>query len=145
VPVAVLALAFLYLGGGLGWAIALVVFPKIFTYARNLLIEARDAAHVVAARARGVGTARILIWHIAPAVAPALVALGGVSVSMAFGAAIPIEAICDSPGLGQLAFRAALARDLPLLVSVTLLVTLLTRVANGISDVALAAWGGRTA
>src|SRR5437899_7909220 len=31
--------------------------------------------------------------------------------SMAFGAAIPIEVICDSPGIGKLAWQAALGRE----------------------------------
>jgi len=34
------------------------------------------------------------------------------------------------PGIGQLAWQAALARDLPLLVNVTVLVTLVTLLAN---------------
>jgi peptide/nickel transport system permease protein len=45
---------------------------------------------------------------------------------MALGAAIPLEALSDSPGVGQLAWQAALNRDLPLLTSITLFVTLLT-------------------
>jgi peptide/nickel transport system permease protein len=71
-----------------------------------------------------------------PSAAPALLALVGVSVSMAFGAAIPIEVVCDSPGIGQLAWQAALGRDLPLLVNITIFVTLLTLTANSISDLA---------
>jgi peptide/nickel transport system permease protein len=49
---------------------------------------------------------------------------------MAFGAAIPLEALSDSPGMGQLAWQAALNRDLPLLTSITLFVTLLTAGVN---------------
>ena len=49
-------------------------------------------------------------------VTPQLLALAGVTVSLAFGAAIPVEAIADSPGVGQLAWQAALGRDLPVLV-----------------------------
>ena len=53
-----------------------------------------------------------------------LLALAGATVSLAFGAAIPLEVVCDSPGLGHLAWQAATARDLPVLVALTLLVTL---------------------
>jgi len=60
----------------------------------------------------------------------------GVSLSMGFGAAIPIEALCDSPGIGQLAWQAALNRDLPLIMTVTLLVTVITVGANSLSDLA---------
>ena len=60
--------------------------------------------------------------------------------SLAFGASIPIEVICDSPGVGQLAWRAAMDRDLPLLVTITVLVALMTLVVNSLADLALAAW-----
>jgi ABC-type dipeptide/oligopeptide/nickel transport system permease component len=53
---------------------------------------------------------------------------------MAFGAAIPVETLCDLPGVGQLAWKAAMARDLPLLVSLTMLITLLTQACNAVSD-----------
>ena len=53
-----------------------------------------------------------------------LLALGGLSVSMAIGAVIPVEALCDSPGLGQLVWQSAMARDLPVLVHLTALVAL---------------------
>ncbi len=72
--------------------------------------------------------------------APQLAALAGISVSLAFGASIPIEVICDTPGVGQLAWKAALDRDLPLLVNITVLVTLMTLVVNACADLALARW-----
>ena len=63
---------------------------------------------------------------------PQLAALAGISVSLAFGASIPIEVICDTPGIGQLAWQAALDRDLPLLVTITVLVALMTLVVNSL-------------
>jgi ABC-type dipeptide/oligopeptide/nickel transport system permease component len=45
---------------------------------------------------------------------PQGLALAGVSATIALSAAIPVEVICDSPGIGQLAWQAATARDLPL-------------------------------
>jgi peptide/nickel transport system permease protein len=69
-----------------------------------------------------------------PIAAPPLLALLGVSFTIAFGAAIPIEALCDSPGLGQLAWHAALSRDLPLIVNITLIVSLVMFAANSLAD-----------
>jgi ABC-type dipeptide/oligopeptide/nickel transport system permease component len=54
---------------------------------------------------------------------------------MAVGAVIPVEALCGLAGVGQLAWQAALARDLPLLVNITILVTLVTLLANSGADV----------
>ena len=135
-PSGVLALLLFYAGGPVGLAIALVVFPKVFRYLRNLLLEASELPHVLSARARGVSNSRILLWHILYAVAPQVIALAGVSVSLAMGAAVPIEVLLDSPGLGQLAWQAALGRDLPVLVNLTLFVTLLTLLANSAADLA---------
>jgi peptide/nickel transport system permease protein len=135
VPAAVLALLSVLwnLSGAL--AIALIVFPHTFRYARNLLMKAYCRPHIVAARAKGIGETRILFWHVIPVVAPQLLALAGVSVSMAVGASIPVEALCGLPGVGQLAWQAALGRDLPLLVNITVLVTLVTLLANSGADV----------
>ncbi len=133
-PSGVLALLFLFFDGPGPLAIALVIFPRIFRYCRNLFEQTYGMPHVVTARAKGLNGARIFLWHVLPMTLPALLALMGVSVSMAFGAAIPIEVICDSPGIGQLAWYAALGRDLPLLVNLTVLVTLITLIANSLSD-----------
>jgi peptide/nickel transport system permease protein len=113
-----------------------VIFPKVFQYLRNLLEHAWSLPHVLAARAKGLRTGRILIWHVLPSAAPEMLALAGVSVSMALGAAIPVEVICDLPGIGQLAWKAAVARDLPVLVNLTLLIALVTQLANSASDAA---------
>jgi len=138
VPSAVLALLLFFANGPARFAIALVIFPKVFQYARNLLVDATMQPHVLAARARGLGRARIFFWHITPFAAPQLLALAGVSLGLAFGAAIPIEVLCDFPGIGQLAWKAALSRDLPVLVSITLLVAAFTQLANSASDMAVA-------
>jgi peptide/nickel transport system permease protein len=134
-PAAVLALLSVLWNVPGSLAIALIVFPHTYRYARNLLVKAYSQPHVLAARAKGLGEARILFWHVVPVVTPQLLALAGVSVSMAIGATIPVEALCGFPGIGQLAWQAALARDLPLLVNITILVTLVTLLANSGADV----------
>ena len=139
-PSALLALLFLFVGWPAALAIGLVVFPRIFRYARNLLLAASDRPHILAARARGLGKCSVLVRHVLPVAGPEMLALAGVSVSMAFGAAVPIEVICDSPGIGQLAWEAALGRDLPLLVNLTVLVTAVTVIANASADLATQAW-----
>lgn len=141
VPTAVVALLLFFANGPVRFAIALLIFPKVFRYTRNLLADAYTQPHVLAARARGLSGVRIFFRHAMPWAAPQLLALAGVSLGLAFGAAIPIEVLCDFPGIGQLAWKAALARDLPVLVSVTILVAAVTQLANSASDLAIAACG----
>jgi ABC-type dipeptide/oligopeptide/nickel transport system permease component len=135
IPAAVLALLSVLwnLPGSL--AVALIVFPRVYRYSRNLLEKAQGLPHILTARAKGLNEFRILLWHVIPVAGPELVALAGVSVSIAIGSAIPVEALCGLAGVGQLAWQAALARDLPLLMNITILVTLVTLLANSGADV----------
>jgi len=134
-PVA-LALVFVLLRLPPAAAAALLVFPKVYRYSRNLLDQSYELPHVLTAHAKGAGRWRILLWHVAPSAWPQLIALLGVSVSIAIGVLLPIEVICDIPGIGQLAWQAAQSRDLPLLVNLTVIVTFLTVCATTLSDAA---------
>jgi peptide/nickel transport system permease protein len=133
-PSTVIALAFVYFRAPVFLAIACVTFPKLFRFIHNLLVQAYEQPHVLAARARGIGPFRIFVRHVLSFATPPLFALVGISLSLAFGAAIPIEALTDSPGIGQLAWFAAINRDLPLVVNLTLLVTLVTVAGNSLAD-----------
>ena len=129
-PAAVLALILYLAGGPASLVIAAAIFPRVYRYSRTLLAEALAQPQVLAAAARGISRSGILLRYVLrPAFAP-LVALLGVSITLAFTAAIPVEVVCDVPGLGQLAWKAALARDLPLLAAMTLIVTGVTLTAN---------------
>lgn len=139
VPAAVAALLCVYAGAAPAMAIAIIVFPRIFRYARNTVGGAARTPHVLTAHAFGIRRWRVLAYHVVAPVLPDLLALAGVSVSMAVGATIPVEALCDSPGVGQLLWQAALSRDIPVLVNVTLLITALTAGANLLADTARAA------
>ncbi len=136
IPTAVLALLFVFANGPAYLAIALAVFPRVFRFARNLLAKSYEMPHIITARAKGIGEIRILFWHVLPIAGTQVLAVGGVSVSMALGATVPIEAVCGIPGIGQLAWQAALGRDLSLLVTLTVLVTVITLIANSASELA---------
>ena len=135
IPAAVLALLSVILNAPGYLAIALIVFPKIYRYSRNLFTKAYAMPHITAARARGLSEIRVLTCHVLPIAGPQMIALAGITVSIALGAAIPVEALCGLPGIGQLAWQAALSRDLPLLVNLTVMVTLVTLLANSGADV----------
>jgi peptide/nickel transport system permease protein len=135
IPAAVLALLFVFASAPGFLAVALIVFAHVFRYWRNLLDKSYGLPHIVTARAKGLRPARILLLHVLPVSGGQLLAVAGVSVSVALGAAIPIEALCGIPGIGQLAWQAAIGRDLSLLVTLTFIVMTLTLMANTMSDV----------
>jgi peptide/nickel transport system permease protein len=117
--------------------IALTVFPHLYRNQRQLLGEAAARPHVLSAHARGIRPLRVFLREVLPGALPQLIALAGTSVTLAIGAAIPIETICDSPGIGQLAWKAASSRDLELLLPLILAVTALTLTANFAADLAI--------
>jgi len=133
-PASVLALLFVLARLPAQLLLAVVILPKVYRYSRNLLASSSELPHVLTARAKGLSEWRVLCWHIFPIVAPQFIALAGVCLSIAFTAAIPVEALCDIPGIGQLAWKAAMGRDVSLLVNLTILVTLITVVGNSASD-----------
>jgi peptide/nickel transport system permease protein len=133
-PVGAVAFLLVMLNGPAFLAVALAVFPKVDRYLRGLARAAAQMPHVLAAKAYGASPARILFCHIVPVLRRELLALLGVSVALAVGAAIPVEALCGTPGLGHLAWLAALGRDLPVLTIVSVLVIACTVLANSGAD-----------
>ena len=137
-PGAVLALLLLLWGdrmhGAEVWVVALTLAPKIFRYSLNLIEDIYQAPYILAAKAKGLGPLRILLRHALPPISGQLMALAGITVSLGLSAAIPTEVVLDIPGIGQLAWQAALSRDLNLLVSLTFIVAMVTTVANSVSD-----------
>jgi peptide/nickel transport system permease protein len=134
VPAAVIALATVYADAPAGLAIAAIIFPKVYRYARNLVGRAYAMPHILTAVAKGVGPVRLLFWHVIPVCANQLTAVLGIAATLALSAAIPIEALCGVPGIGQLAWQSALARDLPVLVTLTALVAAITILCNSFAD-----------
>jgi peptide/nickel transport system permease protein len=133
-PAAVIALLALYAGVGPGAAIGAILLPRILRYVHSITGAMTRRPHVLCARARGVEGPALLVRHVWLPASAELLALIGVSVNMALGATIPVEALCDSPGVGQLVWQAALARDLPVVVNVTILIAAITASANLLSD-----------
>jgi peptide/nickel transport system permease protein len=134
-PAGVLAYLSLTISAPVEMVLLLVLTPRVFRFARNVLVQAYGSTHVDMARARGINEVRILFAHVFPSAAPQLLALIATSLSMAVGAIIPIEAICDAAGLGRLAWQAAIARDLPLLLNLTMLIALATTAAMAFTEV----------
>src|SRR5437764_229652 len=102
IPAAVLAYLCLTASVGIEVVLVLVLVPRIFRFARDLLVDVYELPCIDMARSRGVRESRILSSYVLRSAAPELIVLTAASLSMAVGAIIPIEAICDEAGLGRL-------------------------------------------
>jgi peptide/nickel transport system permease protein len=136
VPAAVLGLLLYLKDGTPAVALALALTPRLYRFFRDVLANATRAPHVLAAHSRGVSGARVFLIHVVRSTAPELIATVAVSVPMALSACVAVEVIFDSPGLGQLAWQAAMARDLVLMVNLTIIIAAATIAAGMVADMA---------
>lgn len=130
IPAAVVALFVAMSQKPASFAIAITVLPVLYRYTRDVLDNSWNRPWIMAAFSRGVGRVQVLLFHVVAVAAPQLIALAGISLTLAFSAAVPIEVLSDSPGLGQLAWQAAIGRDLALVVTITALIATVTLLAN---------------
>jgi peptide/nickel transport system permease protein len=125
VPTAAMATLCLLAGkGGPVLVMALLIAARDFKFLHRMLRKAWLEPHVLQARAQGIGTSRLLVAHVLPSLTGQLIALASLSVVTALSALVPIEVIFNVPGLGQLAWNAALNRDLPVLLAITLIMAI---------------------
>jgi peptide/nickel transport system permease protein len=110
--------------GGPVLVMALLLAARDFKFLDYALRRAWLEPHVLQARAQGIGPLRLLVAHVVPSLAPQMGALASLSMVTALSALVPVEVIFNLPGLGQLAWNAALNRDLPVLLAVMILMAL---------------------
>jgi peptide/nickel transport system permease protein len=103
---------------------------------RSSMLEVLNLDYITAARARGVSEAGVAARHAARNAILPVVTLAGVQIGHALGGSILIETVFGWPGLGRLIFDALLQRDLPTLLGVLLISSIMVVVVNLIVDIA---------
>ncbi len=103
------------------------------------LREAKSAAFVQVARAKGL-PARLIVWrHMLRAHSGALISLIGLQAGFLIGGAVVTEALFTRRGVGQLLLNAVNGRDYPVVQGVVLLSALAYSLLSSLTDI-LAAW-----
>jgi peptide/nickel transport system permease protein len=110
--------------GGPVLVMALLLAARDFKFLDRALRTAWQEPHVLQARAQGIPARRLLLAHIAPSLGSQLGALASLSIVTALSALVPVEVIFNVPGVGELAWNAALNRDLPVLLAVMMVMAL---------------------
>jgi peptide/nickel transport system permease protein len=99
------------------------------------MVDVLGQDYIRTARAKGLRETSLLARHaLRNALIPMLTVLGVLTPRLLSGAVIT-ETIFAWPGLGRLAVDAAITRDYPVIMSVTLLVSALVIVSNLVTDV----------
>jgi peptide/nickel transport system permease protein len=107
-------------------------------FMRGSILETMVQDYVRTARAKGCSPNRVLFRHaFRNAVLPTITILG-LSLPALFGGALITEQVFNYPGMGQLTITSTNSRDVPVVMGLTLLVTVATVVGNLLADVGLA-------
>ena len=103
-------------------------------YLRATLLDVRASRFMLAARARGIPKHRLLLVHaLRPALMP-VVTLFGLALPVLVSGSVVVETIFSWPGMGQVAFNAARARDIPLILGATLVGAAAVVLGNLVAD-----------
>ncbi|MGQ0568603.1 MAG: ABC transporter permease [Armatimonadota bacterium] len=119
-------------------AVVLCTFPlaQLMRYARSSMVEVLSQDYVRTAQAKGLAQRRVLAAHVLRnALIPVVTVLGVITPRLLSGAVIT-ETIFAWPGLGRLAVDAAVTRDYPVIMGLTMTTAVLVIVSNLLTDVA---------
>jgi peptide/nickel transport system permease protein len=117
---------------------SLVSLAVIFRLTRASLIDVMSTDYIRAARARGVSESRLVFRHGLRSLLPMLVNISGLQVGFIFGSALFAEVIFQWPGVGLLMYNAIIARDVPVIQAVILVISVVFVLANLVSDLVTA-------
>ncbi len=110
--------------------LALPVTAELTRYVRSGVAAAAHAPHVAAARARGLSEAAVTRGHVLRNALLPLVTMIGIQAPMLAGGAAITETVFSWPGMGLLGVEAALGRDYPVVMAVTLAIAAAVVVIN---------------
>jgi ABC-type dipeptide/oligopeptide/nickel transport system permease component len=125
-----------------GWPATTLAIGSAGYWARVLrvsLLEAHSAPYLLVSQARGASTARRLFFHVLPNAAAPFLTVVGLGAAGLLGGAPIVETVYSWPGVGQYTVRAIDARDLPVVVTYTMIAVATYIIASLLIDLALAA------
>ncbi|MCL6606994.1 MAG: ABC transporter permease [Geminicoccaceae bacterium] len=129
--------------GPAGWARHLVLPVAVTTllglgpllrFVRSGLLEALREPCIRTARAKGAGTARVVLRHALPQAVPALVTVVALQTGGLLSGALVVETVFAWPGMGRLIYEAVMGNDYNLALVAVLAGTAATLLANLAAD-----------
>lgn len=119
-------------------SLALIYVAVYLRLMRAGMVEAWRSDFVRTARAKGLRRRRIVWRHVARNALLPVVTMLGVQAGALLGGSVVIETVFAIPGLGRLAHEAVMQRDMPLLLGIVLLGTVVVISVNLLVDLAYA-------
>jgi peptide/nickel transport system permease protein len=104
-------------------------------YIRSQMLEVLNQDYMRTATAKGLRENIVIFRHgLRNAILP-LVTLLGIAIPDLFGGALILETVFNWPGMGLLAYNAAIGKDYPMVMGITLVAGILVILGNLIADV----------
>ena len=114
--------------------LTLVFIPNIALHTRSKVIEVLESDYVLFAKASGESEKSIMKNHVIKnTVLPAITIQFG-SFSEIFGGSVLAESVFSYPGLGSTIVAAGLGGDIPLLLGITIIISVFVFIGNFIAD-----------
>lgn len=120
-------------------ALALYLSSLMIRSLRNAILETMASDHVRTARAKGLASKQVFIWHVLRNSALSTITILGVNFAFLVGGATITESIFAIPGIGQLIVRAIFDRDYPIIQGATLAIGLIVLTVTLLTDIVYAA------
>lgn len=115
--------------------IVLVSFGGWAYIVRNFVIGILNEDYIMVKRAEGIPERKVIYSHALKNAAPPIITVLALSLSGSIGGAIISEAVFDWPGMGKLYFDAIGVLDIPLIIGLTYVTTLLFLISIFIADI----------
>jgi peptide/nickel transport system permease protein len=107
---------------------------QIARYTRSSMLEVLNAEFLRTARAKGVPGRTVVYHHALRNALIPIVTVVGLAVPRLVGGVAITESVFAWPGMGQLAVDSALQRDYPMIMGITLMVSVVVVVTNFLTD-----------
>lgn len=117
------------------FVLSLREFGRIVRFTRSSLLDVIQAGYIRTARAKGLSERAVLVHHALRNALSPLLTLLGLAIPGLLGSSIVIESVYAWPGIGRLAYEAAIWRNYPVIMGITLLVGALVILGNLLADI----------
>ncbi len=104
-------------------------------YTRSAVLEALHMDYVTTARAKGLADLTVVGQHVFRNALLPLITIVSLRLPVLVGGAIVVETIFQWPGMGQLSVQAIQQRDYPVLMGLTIMISIIVLTANLLADV----------
>ncbi|MDQ6669946.1 MAG: ABC transporter permease [Chloroflexota bacterium] len=104
-------------------------------YTRSAMLEVLHADYVTTARSKGLANLTVITRHAFRNALLPLITVVSLRLPVLVGGAIVVEAVFQWPGMGQLSVQAIQQRDYPVLMGLTIMISLIVLLANLLADV----------